>query len=87
MIKANFFAIFRFDYQKNSSHTELTYEELSPFIEHILANSSNWCVQVCCLFMRTKLETSSIRRMERALMQLEVSAILVLFIFCSNLLL
>ncbi len=34
------------DYQKNSPHTELTAEELMPFIEYLLANCSNWSVQV-----------------------------------------
>ena len=60
-----------FDYQKNSPHTELTREELLPFIDHILQNSTNWCVQICSMFMRTKLESTSNRRVERSVMQLE----------------
>jgi len=34
------------DYQKNSPHTELTAEELMPFIEYLIANCNNWGVQV-----------------------------------------
>lgn len=59
------------DFQRNSPHTELTAEELVPYIEYLVANCKNWCVQVAALIMRTKLESSNSRRMERSLMQLE----------------
>ena len=59
------------DYHKNSAKTELTHEELSPFIEFLLSNSVNWCVNVVAMFMRAKLEATNTRRMERSLMQLE----------------
>lgn len=59
------------DYMKNSAKTALTHEELTPFIDYLLKNSVNWCVHVVCMFMRTKLEATSNRRMERSLMQLE----------------
>ena len=69
-----------YDLQKNNPHHELTFEEMMPFIDVLLNKPENWCVQVCTLFMRTKLEASSSRRVERSLMQLEVKT----FVICKR---
>ncbi len=61
-----------YDLQKNNPHHELTFEEMLPFIDVLLDQPENWCVQACTLFLRTKLEASSSRRVERSLLQLEV---------------
>jgi hypothetical protein len=39
--------------------------------KYLLSFPKNWCIQFCTLFMRAKIEASSVRRMERSLMQLE----------------
>jgi tetratricopeptide (TPR) repeat protein len=59
------------DFHKNNPKHNLTFEEMSPYIEFLLVKPKNWCVQVCTLFMRTKLEESNSRRIERSLLQLE----------------
>jgi len=61
-----------YDLQKNNPHHELTFEEMSPFIDVLLDQPENWGIQACTLFLRTKLEASSSRRVERSLLQLEV---------------
>ena len=62
-----------FDLQKNNPHHELTFEEMVPFIDVLLDQPKNWCIQACTLFLRTKLEAASSRRVERSLFQLEVN--------------
>jgi hypothetical protein len=56
-----------FDLQKNNPHHELTFEEMVPFIDVLLDQP-----KTCTLFLRTKLEAASSRRVERSLFQLEV---------------
>ncbi len=38
----------------------------------MLSFPKNWCIQMCTLYERAKVESKSMRRVERSLMQLEV---------------
>lgn len=40
--------------------------------KYLLSHPKNWCVQLCTLFTRAKLENKNSRRMERSIYQLEV---------------
>ena len=54
---------------------------MSAFIEYLLSNPKNWCIQTMSLFLRAKIESKSPKRIERSLMQIEVKYLNFRFFF------
>ncbi|KAK7477463.1 hypothetical protein BaRGS_00031287 [Batillaria attramentaria] len=58
-------------HRRTVAEEKLRDEEVVTYLEHILSQSSNWCVSVSALTLRSKLESDSRRRVERSMQQIE----------------
>jgi len=54
----------------NPSHG-ITNEQMSPYVSRVLANPNNWMVHTMGLLLRSRLESSRTRTMERGVLQLQ----------------
>ncbi|XP_059157510.1 tetratricopeptide repeat protein 27-like isoform X2 [Physella acuta] len=58
-------------YRRSRANDRLTDEEISAYLTYVLSRVTNWCVSVVALYLRSRLERDSRRRVERSMMQLE----------------
>jgi hypothetical protein len=49
----------------------LTTEEMFPFVSRVLENANNWMVHTTALLLRSRLESSKSRTVERSALQLQ----------------